>query len=56
LHENENVVTEFLAGHPDFEPAGFADAFGATPRGAGLVIFPSLHDTDGFFVASLRRR
>lgn len=55
-HENEDVVAAFLAEHAEFEPAAFAHTFGATPRGAGLLILPALHDTDGFFVASLRRR
>jgi 16S rRNA (cytosine967-C5)-methyltransferase len=54
--ENEDVVAAFLAAHADFEPAPLARAFGAQPRGAGLLILPARHDTDGFFVASLRRR
>jgi len=54
--ENEAVVADFLATHADFEPVPFARTFGAQPRGAGLLILPSRHDTDGFFVASLRRR
>lgn len=54
--ENEAVVSDFLAAHADFEPAAFARTFGALPRGAGLLFLPSLHDTDGFFVASLQRR
>jgi 16S rRNA (cytosine967-C5)-methyltransferase len=55
-HENEQVVAAFLAGHADFEVAPFARTFGGTPRGSGLLIFPSVHDTDGFFVSSLKRR
>lgn len=54
--ENEAVVADFLAANADFEPAPFARTFGALHRGAGLLLLPSLHDTDGFFVASLRRR
>ncbi|HVS52088.1 MAG TPA: RsmB/NOP family class I SAM-dependent RNA methyltransferase [Opitutaceae bacterium] len=54
-HENEAVVADFLASHPDFQPAPFANTFGATPRGAGLLILPSLHNSDGFFVACLHR-
>jgi 16S rRNA (cytosine967-C5)-methyltransferase len=54
--ENEDVVTTFLSRHPDFAPEPFANTFGAMPRGAGLLILPSVHDTDGFFVASLQRR
>ena len=53
--ENEAVVAAFLQAHPEFHPAAFARAFGATPRGAGLLILPSRHDTDGFFIAALDR-
>jgi 16S rRNA (cytosine967-C5)-methyltransferase len=53
--ENEAVVADFLAAHPDFSPAPFASDFGALARGAGRLILPGLHDSDGFFVASLRR-
>ena len=54
--ENEDVVAAFLAGARDFEPAPFRNTFGGRVRGGGLTLFPSLHDTDGFFVARLRRR
>lgn len=53
--ENEDVVAAFLAAHPEFTAAMFAKTFGATERGGGLTFFPAQHDTDGFFVASLRR-
>ena len=55
-HENEEVVAEFLAQHGDFRPEPFANTFSFIPRGNGLTLMPSRHDTDGFFVASLRRR
>ena len=54
--ENEEVVAAFLAAHRDFAPEPPARAFGATPRSVGLAILPAQHDTDGFFVATLRRR
>ncbi len=54
--ENAAVVADFLAGHPDFAPAPFAQTFGFEPADGGLTILPARHDTDGFFVASLRRR
>jgi 16S rRNA (cytosine967-C5)-methyltransferase len=54
--ENEDVIESFLASHRDFEPAGFGRDFGFKPHGVGLTILPARHDTDGFFVASLRRR
>jgi 16S rRNA (cytosine967-C5)-methyltransferase len=54
--ENEDVVSAFLAEHHDFRPEEFARDFGAVRRGAaGLLFLPSRHDTDGFFVASMRR-
>jgi 16S rRNA (cytosine967-C5)-methyltransferase len=53
--ENAEVLAAFLAARPDFAPAPFARTFGFTPTGGGLTIWPATHDTDGFFVASLRR-
>ncbi|HUR59924.1 MAG TPA: RsmB/NOP family class I SAM-dependent RNA methyltransferase [Opitutaceae bacterium] len=53
--ENEDVVTAFLAARPHFRVEKLARTFRATPRGPGLLILPSQHDTDGFFLASLRR-
>lgn len=54
--ENEDVVAAFLAEQREFQPEPFARTFSASLRGTGLTFFPSQHDTDGFFVASLRRR
>lgn len=51
--ENEQVVARFLAAHPEFKPAPFARTFSALERGPGLLILPSRHDTDGFYVACL---
>ena len=42
-HENDDVVTAFLAAHPEFTPA--------TPA---RTLLPSDHNTDGYFVAPLR--
>ncbi|MSU50873.1 MAG: RsmB/NOP family class I SAM-dependent RNA methyltransferase [Opitutus sp.] len=53
--ENEETVAQFLAAQPTFRPEPLANHFGFQPRGHGLTIMPSRHDTDGFFVASLRR-
>jgi len=54
--ENDDIVASFLAAHPEFKPQSFARTFGATasPSG-GLTLYPSLHNTDGFFVAALQR-
>ena len=54
--ENEEVVAAFLAAQPEFCATPFARTFDAIARGAGLLILPAKHDTDGFFVASLRRK
>ena len=54
--ENEEVVAVFLATHPEFRPERLTGPFGGAVRGAGLAILPARHDTDGFFVASLRRK
>jgi len=54
--ENEEVVARFLAAAPDFAPEAPRHRFGCPEAGAGLLILPSRHDTDGFFVAALRRR
>jgi len=53
--ENEDVVADFLAAHPEFAAERPARDFGATFRGGGLTFLPALHDSDGFFVAALRR-
>ena len=54
--ENEDVVQGFLTSHSGFEAVPFAQTFGFTPGAMGLTILPARHDTDGFYVASLRRR
>ena len=54
--ENEDVVTAFLAAHAEFTAEPPARAFKATPRPVGLAILPAQHNTDGFYVASLRRK
>ncbi|MEO7414501.1 MAG: RsmB/NOP family class I SAM-dependent RNA methyltransferase [Opitutaceae bacterium] len=54
--ENEEVVEAFLNANPQFEPAAPARTFDATARRVGLAILPARHNTDGFFVAALRRR
>jgi 16S rRNA (cytosine967-C5)-methyltransferase len=53
--ENEEVVAAFLAQNPALISQAPARAFGATARSFGHAILPATHNTDGFFVASLRR-
>ncbi len=54
--ENEDVVTEFLSAQPGFEAEAPAKDFGCTRRSVGLAILPATHNTDGYYVAALRRR
>jgi 16S rRNA (cytosine967-C5)-methyltransferase len=53
--ENEAVVAAFLRTNSAFAPASFAQEFGFESSAEGLTILPARHDTDGFFVSSLRR-
>ncbi len=53
--ENEDVIRAFLATHPDFRAEPPRRNFGFAGGELGLTILPARHDTDGFFVATLRR-
>lgn len=53
--ENEDVVLDFLARHPEFE----AEPLDINVAGGGqsmLTFWPHIHGTDGFFAARLRRK
>ena len=60
--ENQDVVTAFLASHPDFEPLDFS--FPATDdtvsdihsEGGMVTLLPDANSTDGFFIARLRKK
>lgn len=57
--ENEAVVTDFLARHPDFAliPASTVlERQGIVLPGDMLRLLPHRHDTDGFFAAVLEKR
>ena len=58
--ENQQVVEQFLAEHPDFAlvPAGevLAAQKIALEMGPYLELYPHLNQTDGFFAAVLERR
>ncbi len=58
--ENEDVVEDFLARHPDFQVKPVADELGPelgaqVSREGFLRLWPHLHGTDGFFGAILIR-
>ena len=55
--ENEGVVETFLLNNPDFylEPLNLPDNFPKNETGM-LALVPGEYDTDGFFIARLRRR
>ena len=54
--ENEGVVEAFLEQHPEFAPEPIAVPEGCPVRGAMLTLLPCVHDTDGFFIAKLRKK
>lgn len=54
--ENLGVISAFLAVNPEFTPAPPACDFGYEHTGHGLALLPARHNTDGFYVATLRRR
>ena len=60
--ENEDVVTAFLARHPEFEPWEFTfpardDTVSDIVSKDGMVtLLPDQNATDGFFIARLRRK
>ena len=55
--ENEGVVEKFLKAEPDFylEPLPLPDPFPVNVSGM-LALVPGEYDTDGFFIARLRRK
>lgn len=53
--ENGQVVETFLSRQPNFASEEPAQSFGAPSRNGALTFLPSLHDTDGFYLATLRR-
>ena len=53
--ENQEVVAEFLDAHPGFSGVPPARDFGCPADAHGLTILPAIHDTDGFFVGTMRR-
>ena len=58
--ENDNVVSAFLAAHPDFVPLSAEEVLGkqgiALETGRQLSLLPHKHGTDGFFAAVMERQ
>ena len=60
--ENGDVVTAFLAAHPEFEPLDFTfpakdpTAADIVSREGMVTLYPDDNRTDGFFIARMRRR
>lgn len=54
--ENQEVVAAFLAEQAAFTEEPLANRFGFAASAGSMTVWPAKHDTDGFFVASLRRR
>lgn len=60
--ENQEVVTAFLATHPEFEPLDFTfpakggEVTDIVSEGGMATLLPDVNRTDGFFIARLRRK
>lgn len=54
--ENQDVVAAFLAGQADFTAERPARDCGGSFDGLGTTLLPGTRDSDGFYVALLRRR
>lgn len=53
--ENEDVVRTFLAAHPEFAPAPWSHPVCGGREDGMVTLLPPEHDTDGFFIAKLKR-
>ncbi len=54
--ENEDVVTEFLKRHPEFEPVPVFPELGEAFEKSMVTLLPEICGSDGFFVAKMQRR
>lgn len=55
-YENHDLVARFLAAHPEFAAEKPQQDHGGDYDSLGTTLLPGTHDTDGFYVAALRRR
>lgn len=55
-HENHDVAAVFLAAHPQFKAEPPVKNHGGNFDGLGTTLLPGTRNTDGFYVASLRRQ
>ena len=55
-HENHDVVASFLSAHPQFRAEPPVKNHGSTFDGLGTTLLPGTRNTDGFYVALLRKR
>ena len=53
--ENDNVVDRFLTEYSSFESCALGSAFGADSNKTRITFTPGKYDSDGFFVAKLKR-
>ena len=54
--ENEDVVQSFLQTHAEFEAVPIVHSVFGTADTGMITLLPSVHGTDGFFIAKLRRK
>ena len=53
--ENEDVVTKFIQNNPDFVLEDFVITDYLVSQNGMLTLFPNVHETDGFFIAKIKR-
>ena len=54
--ENQEVVAQFLAHHPDFQLCPVLPEWGGVFAEPMLTLLPEICGSDGFFVAKMQRR
>ena len=54
--ENQEVIQEFLANHPNFEQVPLEHPLPDIVVDGCLLITPELYETDGFFISQIRRK